>query len=55
MTVQPQTLQETARRLGISPEALEQYFALKAAEVMPRAKDDSANPPQTLKPRRQRK
>jgi hypothetical protein len=33
MTVESRKLQETARQLGLSPKTLEQYFALKAAEV----------------------
>ena len=36
MTAQNTKLQETARKLGISQQALEQYMALKKAEVTPK-------------------
>lgn len=36
MTDRNRKLQETAKSLGVSPRVIEQYLALKAAEVAPR-------------------
>lgn len=48
MTKPSTKLAQTARKLGISTKALEQYMALKSAEVSPSSKQAK---PQVMQPR----